>query len=623
MGPKDKRAKWYFDRLEPRELERDPREPEFFRDTDLPETIVREFIQNSLDAQFSSEIIKVRFTFGDISGREVEGYLKGLYPHFEACMSKREHFRYLEHLVYPLRFLTIEDFGTTGLDGDIGDGERRPEGSNFYDFWYREGISRKAGRKAGRWGLGKTAFHMASTLRSFFGLTVRCDDHHELLLGKSQLKTHRTGGEVYRYYGYFRTEDGKPIEDRGIIQIFKQKFLTERKAEPGLSLVIPMISPSINPGTITSAVIAQYFYPIMKGILVAEVAGPAPTKTLNANNLEEIARACNWNGTSWGDRTSEDVAEALQFVRESLHADQLIELPIDDENPEIIEESFTSLDEIRKHFAAGELIAFKIPVTIKPKDGNPFRSYFCVYLKRYPHLKHSDEFYIRSGIMISRIKQLGDRPIRALLVAEDEKISKFLGDSENPGHNDWNERTEGFSEEYEDAARTLRFIKKSVSRIVAFVDRPPIEPIHDLLVEFFSIPVPEEMGGGRTKPLEVPELSPSRASFKISQIEGGFRVTLSEEGKNKLPLEARLMAAYDVWRGNPFKRYEKHDFDLAGPPIRIISSGCKIKSREKNTIELIALKNNFDLRVTGFDKTRDLVIKIDEKEKGSKEEREK
>ena len=48
--------------------------------------------------------------------------------------------------------------------------------NNFYNFWWYEGKSEKKGKERGRWGLGKTTFHVASKIRLFFGLTVRQDD---------------------------------------------------------------------------------------------------------------------------------------------------------------------------------------------------------------------------------------------------------------------------------------------------------------------------------------------------------------------------------------------------------------------------------------------------------------
>lgn len=51
-------TKWHFRELDQWEPERDPREAEFFHITNLSEAIVREFIQNSLDAKISKIIVQ-------------------------------------------------------------------------------------------------------------------------------------------------------------------------------------------------------------------------------------------------------------------------------------------------------------------------------------------------------------------------------------------------------------------------------------------------------------------------------------------------------------------------------------------------------------------------------------
>ena len=88
-------------------------------------------------------------------------------------------------------FLTIEDFGTTGL---IGSYETRDD-QNFNDFWRRVGRSHKASNKGGSWGLGKLVFPVSSDIRTFFGLTVRHDDPgRSLLMGQAILAGHKIDG---------------------------------------------------------------------------------------------------------------------------------------------------------------------------------------------------------------------------------------------------------------------------------------------------------------------------------------------------------------------------------------------------------------------------------------------
>ncbi len=172
---------WHFKTIEPGTSERNPRETEFFRLTSPPEAVVREFIQNSLDAIKNQGTIEVKISFQSVSKRDVAQFLDNtLKQHLIAC-------GLLGGEEYPAEIpcLVLADSGTTGLDGSFASDAGR---DNFYNFWWREGISEKAGQQAGRWGLGKTTFHIVSKIKTFWGLTVR-DDGRKLLMGKALLKT--------------------------------------------------------------------------------------------------------------------------------------------------------------------------------------------------------------------------------------------------------------------------------------------------------------------------------------------------------------------------------------------------------------------------------------------------
>lgn len=604
---------WRFRKLERGMPERDPHEAEFFRLMEPPEAVVREAIQNSLDAKIPGDnTLKVSFSFGELDKDNMMDYFEGLESHLTACNLLPSEYNNDDKVT----FLTIEDFGTTGLDGITGEDGRRPEkGNNFFDFWWREGMSGKSGRVVGRWGLGKTTFHIASRLRAFWGLTVRQDDLTQLLMGKALLKTHRIGDSVYHYYGYFTAEDYKPLSEHTAIRDFKQKFSLARDREPGLSLVIPLPDNEINISSVKKAVIIHYFYAIMKGILEVEFRESDDCLTLNASNIVNMARSEEWEGTSWEEL---DVAEMLKFIANSTGDENIITLTgIDDERPEITENSFgDSLAELKDSFNAGNFLSFRIPVIIRNVNVRPSRTYFNIYLKKHPQLRQSEEFFVRSGITISGIKTLGNRPVRGLLVAEDEPITAFLGDCENPHHTDWNERTEGFREKYggQIAARILRFVKKSMVKIVSILDRPPLERQRDFLKEIFSIPerTEEEKSRETTKPPIFPP-PPKPATFIITSMATGLKLSLNRNKTDiQLPIRAEIKVAYDVRRGNPFKQYEIHDFDLASKLISIKSTGCTILSTNRNSMKIKVTGFDFALKVIGFDAKRDLVINIKE-----------
>lgn len=607
------KAFWDFPVLTPGVPERFPREAEFFRFTDPAEVVVREAIQNSLDARCKDQKqVTVRFTIGRVPKENIKEYLEKLEPHLDAigCLPP-------EHSSHPnIRFLTIEDFGTTGLDGETRRERRMSEKSNFYDFWWREGISSKSGQEAGRWGVGKISFYNVSMLRTIWGVTVRRDDKRELMLGKAMLKPHPLGDKLYDYYGYFKGGGSdEPVEEPEVIQNFKENFHVQRsRSEFGFSLIIPMPVDEITFYHIVEFIIMHYFFAILKGDLKVEVIDANTRKSLiiDAGNLQDIARGLDWKDTSWRDR---DVMGILHFVNESMRTDPKIDLNVD-RSFEITENSFGGkIDEIRTSFMQGHMLHFRMHLTIDMRFGvfrNRPSTYFDVFLKRYAEQEKPDEFYIRSDILIPDVNSIGKRPVRAMLVAEDETISEFLGDCETPAHVNWNERTGEFREKYPGGSRILQFIRKSMGRIVSLLDQPPRESLRDFLIDIFFVLEPmRREKESITRPPVIPPIPKPKQPFNIDKTLGGFRIFLEKDVQP--PIIAEVEVAYDTWRGNPFKRYVPFDFDLANKSIKKTFHGCTINQCSKNKIEFTALQDDFGLEVVGFDPKRDLVVRVQRK----------
>ncbi len=594
---------WFFKEIEKGTPERNPRETEFFRITSPAEAMVREFIQNSLDARKNQEIIKIKISLNRINRNNVSTFLDiNLKNHLIACDM-------LDDRDYPeeVSYLLLEDFGTTGLDGsyeaDAGDG-------NFYNFWWREGISQKTGQRAGRWGLGKTTFHTVSKIRSFFGLTVR-KDGRTLLMGKALLKTHSLHNRRYHYFGYFCGNNYSPVEDVSILSRFKENFgISRSNTEPGLSIVIPLPVDEINFESIMAGIIQHYYYPVLAGKLNAVICDGARQEDLNKDNLIEKAAGINWDKTEW---EGMNIRQILGFVKDVLDI-QPVTLQIQQQDdPKITRESFADqLDAVKNNFLAGNPVKFHIPVVIT-KDQAHQKMYITILLKKFPEFRKPFEAYIRSGILISEIKMLGNRPVAGLLVADDPVVSEFLGDCETPAHTNWNERTEGFAEKYKNAARILRFIKKSMSQIVSILDEPPRERQVDFLKEIFSIPVSSEEGAEKViyRTTCNRRFSKKPGVFSIFWLQGGFRITLNPKHTDfSSQFRAIVKMAYATRRGNPFAQYEKFDFDVAGTSINITTQDCNVLSRDGNMLEVKVSGQNFELKVTGFDPNRDLVVDI-------------
>lgn len=605
---------WLFKKLTEGDLERNPHEAEFFNvgDIDKSASLVREVIQNSLDAKLSTDKpIRVRFAFGKHKKSKDDIYYDELIKHIKSSGLLPQEYTTCDYI----SFLTIEDFETTGLDGPVTREEMsKAGGSNYYNFWWREGISQKEGKKMGRWGLGKTAFHVASDLRSFWGLTVRHDDKRTLLLGKSLLETHKYNGKIYDYCGFFAGKGYVPIEKGEVLNNFCDRFAVTRKRNSGLSIVLPMPSPEVNYDGIVRSVIIYYFFPIIKGMLEVEISHDSSTTVLDASSLREIALKQDWSNSPWEDRPVESLMEFLEDAV-TMPEGKKIKLQMPKGVPKITESLFgEKLSQLQERFSAKELMFIHVPIRIHPKGHSEGNSHFEVFLQRDDTLSKPDEFYVRGGITISEIKKLGNRRVRALLSAQDEAVCTFLGDCESPAHTDWKERIERFLEKYHDARATLRFIKSSIAEIVRILDQPPLGVVHDLLQDIFYIPeIIDEEDVDIVKPkIKLPPPKPQ--VFDVSRIEGGFRVILANKDA-KLPSTAVVRMAYDMRRGNPFSNYHPMDFDVSNGAMEVVIADGKIVEKIKNSLTVSIIKPDFELRVTGFDSKRDVIVDVREEVK--------
>lgn len=191
---------WFFRPMDPGEVHVDPVHDEFFKMQDLADALVRESIQNSLDARRGRSPVRVRFSFGiganELSAEAARQYFDGLRAHIDASSLLSTIPREDD----PVPCLLIEDFGTRGLTGDPAADpeldEDTAQKNDFFYFWRNVGRSNKGEVDRGRWGLGKAVFAVASRIHTIFGLTRRADDSRALLLGHGTKRSSRTASST-------------------------------------------------------------------------------------------------------------------------------------------------------------------------------------------------------------------------------------------------------------------------------------------------------------------------------------------------------------------------------------------------------------------------------------------
>jgi hypothetical protein len=292
--------------MQPGEMNVDPIEGEFFTTEALrsvTDALVRESIQNSLDASAGDGPVTVRFSqrlnpIPGVDSNELrELYIDGLSPHLH---SRHSGLPEAPALAEPLSFMAIEDFGTRGLQGDVlqyDDLDDEIKKNDFFYFWRNIGRTKKELTDLGRWGLGKTVFQAASRINTFFGLTVRKDDSRAYLMGQSVLKIHKVGGSRYAPYGYFGRFSGHlalPVEDPIYHETFAKHFSIDRTGKPGLSVLIPYPDKEINLRGCANSVIRHYFFPILAGRLIVEFKFDGKKVRLDALNLGDYLKKSQW-----------------------------------------------------------------------------------------------------------------------------------------------------------------------------------------------------------------------------------------------------------------------------------------------------------------------------------------
>ena len=262
----------------------------FFKDNPIPK-LVREVIQNSLDAKESGITSPVCVTFSDV---QIERQLIGatqLFRHLTACLQRAldeersESIRSLyEGAVETLksshiRCLQITDTNTTGLSGKRWDALVTQEGSVEKS---------NAGAPGGSFGIGKNAVFNVSDIQTVFYSTQYVDRRKgrvDLLQGKATLMAHQNPedpSESLQHTGFFTDADGLPMEGRRNIS---PPFQLE---EPGTGVHIMGFNPRVADwvGDIVRAVLRNFFHAIHHRVLEVRIKSDENEVVITNEDLE-------------------------------------------------------------------------------------------------------------------------------------------------------------------------------------------------------------------------------------------------------------------------------------------------------------------------------------------------
>ena len=625
-------AEWHFNELQPGNKDRQPTLGEFFATdaiSSVAEALVRESVQNSLDAgiKSSGKPVRVRFYLATgedaLPAKEARSYFQDGWAHFAA---KGNGLDDVPEPNAPCPFLVVEDFETTGLTGNVNQWQHIPDEKNpFYYFFRTEGRSGKGEKDRGRWGIGKYVFPRSSRINAFLAVTVRADDQKRLLMGQAVLKSHAIRKKHFMPDGDYGRLNGSglvlPVSERGFIEKFSKAFRLKRSNEAGLSVVIPWVDEEITKQTLLRAVIEDYFFPILAGDLCVTVATGDSEVEVTKDSLATTSQAI-------GEDFAKKMLPLLQLAnwsREHATTEFVRLKPANPDRPKwestlIPPELVTGL---RERFRAGEKLAIEVPLTVRERGVPDQESFFQIYLVNDGG-DDCDPVFIRDGIIISDVKSKRIQGVRSLVVVEHSAMAKLLGDSENPAHTQWQKDREHFRYKYPYGKSYIDFVTQSVAMFVRYLSESDEKPDKDLLREIFSIPKKPESAGPKEKSKprkrnkgEVvkpdPKVETKKKRYTLSKVASGFTISKGPPG-SAIPAELEIAVAYDRRRGSALRKYSPSDFKMSEPPISVEVEGASITENQLNRLAVKVTQPDFLVKVTGFDENRDLFVDVDAKE---------
>lgn len=317
---------------------------EAFKSKDLVSGLVRESIQNALDAKaHESDLVTVKFGYRDINPNEIPGASK-LREVFELCRdfperstSEKEFFenglKILGNAHGSLGMFSISDYGTCGLTG----ARTNANGSRFKGLVMTSGAGNDDGRRGGGFGLGKDVMYLASELRTIFFSTIENDDGYAAHMGVGCLATFNyapLGGNPQADRNIFFCSDNYDPENTdagpaipGII-----KFSNRKPGEYGTDMYIPGFKIKKNVDQLSAEILGE----VLKSFVVAvadgalEVVLPTECK-VSKDNLGQMV---DWYKTfGKPSKDKELISELYELTQKPWIHSESINLPLDKNFP--------------------------------------------------------------------------------------------------------------------------------------------------------------------------------------------------------------------------------------------------------------------------------------------------
>ncbi len=622
-------AHWQFRPLNPNETSGSSIADDNFADEERTsvEILVRETLQNPLDARRSDSVVRVEYKLVTV-GLAGSDFARSIFSD-----DWIKHFRAGELIDSDERpaqisFLVVEDFGTTGLEGCYTDSSREGSTENWNAFWFREGEGAKATKSNGGAGQGKITLYLASKWRSVFALTKRKSDGIELLFGCCRFKrNYKLPGDDNRWAKEARwsaTSDhrelARPIMKLPMIDGMKADLGLTRGSEFGTTFVVPMPAEDITEIALRNAVVNEFFFAINRGRLVVKIGDV----TLDASSIESVASAMgNDCRLAKGYReflalTARSTGEAVTATARDTWTSETKLTPSSFDEVELLL--------LREKFAKSELVAVDFPIQVKKKEPKEVSvAKFRVFLQQDEGAEQSQELFVRQDLGIDGEKRLRAArtiaPVMALTFIQDSKLSDLLVAAEEPTHRNWNAKRPRVVALYSSSNAVLNAVRNAALRLVQLIS-PAGQKDEVALAAYFSDPSSEPAkrlgGGGATPdaprgdpllPEDIPKAKPKPISVKLS--DDGFEIRALPSEDFSFPIDCKVTLAYATAVGDAYRLWDAADFWIGDESVhpRLHSDVSELRTN----LNVMSFRLNSQaswLSVAGFDCKRQLEIRV-------------
>ncbi len=578
-----------------------------FDRTDYPysETLVREAIQNSLDAQLEKDQpVQINFTFYE-----------------EAIGSRREYFEKLMEyrdslgLVIPeewdndkIKWLIVEDFNTTGLLGSLED----RKDSDFWNYWLNFGISSKDGTKRGSKGIGRVTFLIASRIQTVIGITSRfkaekaicgmavlgVDTNNEFLKSTHAHFAKDINGNIFELHD--SDEHYSSIKNSFCFEDYEDGF------ESGLGLLIPYPHTELSTEVILAAAIENFAPAVLSNNLEIKVDG----RVLNKDNIFSIAPTVS---DHLNDKAiKNDVVRFLNYINDVLNDDSTTELKFYSIKKNSIKD-YPKKNVISK---LQNLISFGGSIKLKlsfPIYKNGIKDFVSLKVLIGPSSQTSptpiDKFF-REGMSIPNVKTKTPGDLDLIILAEEGELARYLNLCEGKAHLDFLESQEvklALKKHGYDQGITLRRYIKNIQtelRILMTPDVPKEDPT--VFDKYFSKAKKKRPGRGTITGINTPiDIPPRKVSpVQVSELHNGLKIS-AEKKFTEWPVNFETIITYSDGTRSP--SWNIHDFSF--DKLNLNYQQCEL-SYVDNKVLVKGFSSETIISITGFDPNRELDIKI-------------